>query len=111
MDYRFDLKGKSAADAQILSATIDGTALNPEKGSYQLTASEGGATYTILVTAKVGDKTVTFTVTLRYQSDVSLKMTYSILNEGVETPCSLTCENGKTTTAEPSTTISWQTAS
>ena len=49
----------------------------------------------------MGNKTVTFTVTLRYQSDVSLKMTYSILNEGVETPCSLTCENGKTTTADP----------
>lgn len=28
-------------------------------------------------------------------------MTYSILNEGVETPCSLTCENGKTVTADP----------
>ena len=28
-------------------------------------------------------------------------MTYSILNEGAETPCSLTCENGKTATAEP----------
>ena len=99
--YKFGLKGKSANDAQILSTTIDGTALNPEKGSYQLTAAEGGATYTILVTAKVKEKTVTFTLTLRYQSDVSLKMTYSILNEGVETPCSLTCENGKTTTAEP----------
>ena len=36
LDYRFALKGKSASDAQILSATIDGTALNTEKGSYQL---------------------------------------------------------------------------
>ena len=99
--YKFGLKGKSASDAQIVSATIDGTALNPEKGSYQLQSAEGGATYTILVTAKAGNKTVTFTITLRYQSDVSLKMTYSILNEGAETPCSLTCENGKTATAEP----------
>ena len=103
LDYRFDLKGKSAADAQILSATIDGTALNPEKGSYQLTASEGGATYTILVTAKVDDKTVTFTVTLRYQSDVSLQMTYTLTDPDTHAsiPNSLTCENGKTTTAEP----------
>lgn len=101
--YKFGLKGKSASDTQILSATIDGTALNPEKGSYQLQASEGGATYTILVTAKVKDKTVTFTVTLRYQSDVSLQMSYTLTDPDTHAsiPCSLTCENGKTTTAEP----------
>ncbi len=56
-------RAKSASDAQILSAAIDGTALNVEKGSYQLQSAEGGATYTILVTAKVKDKNVTFTVT------------------------------------------------
>ena len=101
--YKFGLKGKSANDAQIVSATIDSTALNTEKGSYQLTAAEGGATYTILVTAKVGDKTVTFTLTLRYQSDVSLQMTYTLTDPETKAtiPNSLTCENGKTTTAEP----------
>ena len=99
--YKFGLKGKSANDAQILSATIDGTALNTDKGSYQLQSAEGGATYTILVTAKVKDKNVTFTVTLRYQSDVSLQMSYTITEDGAAKPCVLTCENGKTTTAEP----------
>ena len=101
--YKFGLKGKSANDAQILSATIDNTALNPEKGSYQLTASEGGTTYTILVSAKVKDKTVTFTVTLRYQSDVSLQMSYTLTDPETHAsiPCSLTCENGRTNTADP----------
>lgn len=101
--YKFGLKGKSANDAQILSATIDGTALNTEKGSYQLMASEGGATYTILVTAKVKEKNVTFTVTLRYQSDVSLQMTYTLTDPDTHAsiPCSLTCESGKTVNADP----------
>ena len=101
--YKFGLKGKSANDAQIVSATIDSTALNTEKGSYQLTASEGGATYTILLTAKVKEKTVTFTLTLRYQSDVSLKMTYTLTDPKTKAAilCALTCENGKTVNADP----------
>ena len=101
--YKFGLKGKSASDAQIISAAIDGTALNTEKGSYQLQSAENGATYTILVTAKVKEKNVTFTVTLRYQSDVSLQMTYTLTDPDTKAtiPNSLTCENGKTTTAEP----------
>ena len=101
--YKFGLKGKSASDAQILSATIDGAALNTEKGSYQLQSAEGGTTYTILVTAKVKEKTVTFTVTLRYQSDVSLKMTYTLTDPETKAyvPNSLTCENGKTVNADP----------
>ena len=101
--YKFGLKGKSASDAQILSATIDGTALNTEKGSYQLQSAAGGTTYTILVTAKVKEKTVTFTVTLRYQSDVSLQMTYTLSDPDTHAtiPCSLTCENGKTFNADP----------
>ncbi len=101
LDYRFALKGKSASDAQILSATIDGTALNTEKGSYQLQSSESGTTYTILVTADVKGKPVTFTVTLRYQSDVSLQMSYTITEDGTAKPCVLTCENSKTVNANP----------
>ena len=101
LDYRVALKGKSASDAQILSATIDGTALNTEKGSYQLQSSESGTTYTILVTADVNGKPVTFTVTLRYQSDVSLQMSYTITEDGTAKPCVLTCENSKTVNANP----------
>ena len=105
LDYRFDLKGKRRR-RQILSAAIDGTALNVEKGSYQLQSAEGGATYTILVTAKVKDKNVTFTVTLRYQSDVSLQMSYTITEDGAAKPCVLTCENGKPPPRNPSMTTS-----
>ena len=54
-----------------------------------------------IFTVKVKEKTVTFTLTLRYQSDVSLQMTYTITEDGAAKPCVLTCENGKTTTAEP----------
>lgn len=101
--YKFGIKGKSASDAQIVSATIDGTALNTDKGSYQLQSAEGGAAYTLLVTAKINDKTVTFTITLRYQSDVSLQMTYTLTDPETKAaiPNSLTCENGKTVNADP----------
>ena len=99
--YKFGLTGRSAKDAQIVSAAIDGAALNTEKGSYQLQSSESGTTYTILVTAEVNGKPVTFTVTLRYQSDVSLQMSYTITEDGAAKPCVLTCENSKTVNADP----------
>ena len=101
--YKFGLKGKNANDAQIISASIDGAALNTEKGSYQLQSAESGTTYTILVTAKVKEKTAAFTVTLRYQSDVSMKMTYTLTDPETKAaiPCALTCENGRTVNADP----------
>lgn len=38
--------------------------------------------YTILVAAKAKDRTVTFTVTIRYQSDVSMEMSYTVMENG-----------------------------
>lgn len=100
--YKLSLKGKSAGEAQIVSAAVDGSPINSEKGSLQLQAAEGGATYTVLVTAAANGRTVTFTVTLRYQSDVRLEMAYTLTDPdtGAAIVCSLTCENRKTVSAE-----------
>ena len=57
--------------------------------------SESGASYTVLVTAEVNGKTVTFTITIRYQSDVSLEMAYTVMEDGAAKACQLTCENKK----------------
>lgn len=98
--YDMGLTGDSADEAQLLSAVCGGTSLNAGSGSLRLDPSTA-ATYTIVVTAQVQEQTVTFTVSIRYQSDVSLEMAYTIINEGAATDCLLTCENKKSVTAEP----------
>lgn len=100
LQYQLALTGRSADKAAITSATLDSTPLSMEAGSIQLQSAEGGASYTIVVTAESGGKTITFKLLLRYQSDVSLKMTYSVLENDIERPRQLTCENGRTFTAD-----------
>ena len=99
--YKLGLTGRSAEDAQITSASFNGAAMNTDSGSVQLESAENGATYTVLVAAKVKERTVTFTVTIRYQSDVSMEMSYTVMENGAAKPCVLTCENKKTVNAEP----------
>ncbi|MEI3078234.1 MAG: hypothetical protein V8T00_02635, partial [Oscillospiraceae bacterium] len=98
--YKLELKGRSADDAQITSASCNGADISPTDGSIQLQASESGASYTVLVTAEVNGKTVTFTITIRYQSDVSLEMAYTVMEDGSAKACLLTCENKKSVRAE-----------
>ena len=98
--YKLGLTGRSAQDAQITGASFNGAAMSTDSGSVQLDATESGATYTALVTAKIKDRTVTFTVTIRYQSDVSLEMAYTVMEDGAAKPCVLKCENRKTVHAE-----------
>ena len=54
----------------------------------------------MLVTAEVNGKTVTFTITIRYQSDVALEMAYTVMEDGSAKACLLTCENKKSVRAE-----------
>ena len=98
--YKLELKGRSADDAQITSASCNGADISPTDGSIQMQASESGASYTVLVTAEVNGKTVTFTITIRYQSDVSLEMAYTVTEDGAAKACQLTCENKKSVRAE-----------
>lgn len=100
LQYQLALTGRSADKAAITSATLDSTTLSMEAGSIQLQSAAGGTSYTIVVTAESGGKTITFKLLLRYQSDVSLKMTYSVLENDIERPRQLTCENGRTFTAD-----------
>lgn len=99
--YKLGLTGRSAQDAQITSASFNGAAMSTDNGSVQLEATESGATYTALVTAKVKERTVNFTVTIRYQSDVRMEMSYTVMEDGAQKPCVLTCENKKTVNADP----------
>lgn len=99
--YKLTLTGKSAEDAQITSASFNGAAMNTDSGSVQLESAENSASYTVLVTAAVKDRTVNFTVTIRYQSDVSMEMSYTVMEDGTAKPCVLTCENKRTVNAEP----------
>lgn len=99
--YGISLTGKSAEDAQITSASFNGTSINLDSGSLQLGSEENSVTYTVLVSAKVKDRSVTFTITIRYQSDVSMEMSYTVIENGAAKPCVLTCENKKTVNAEP----------
>lgn len=112
MQYQLALTGRSADKAAITSATLDSTTLSMEAGSIQLQSAAGGTSYTLVVTAESGGKTITFKLLLRYQSDVSLKMTYSVLENDIERPRQLACENGRTFIRRryPGAT-SWQTAS
>ncbi|MFQ6937008.1 MAG: hypothetical protein ACLRSV_00480 [Oscillospiraceae bacterium] len=55
--------------------------MNTDSGSVQLESAENSASYTVLVTAAVKDRTVNFTVTIRYQSDVSMEMSYTVMEE------------------------------
>ena len=70
-------------------------------GSVRLEATDSGATYTALVAAKVKERTVNFAVTIRYQSDVRMEMSYTVMEDGAQKPCVLTCENKKTVNADP----------
>lgn len=55
--YKLGLTGRSAQDAQITSASFNGAAMSTDSGSVRLEATESGATYTALVTAKVKERT------------------------------------------------------
>lgn len=99
--YKLGLTGRSAQDAQITSASFNGAAMSTDNGSARLESAENGASYTVLVTAKVKERTVNFTVTIRYQSDVRMEMSYTVMEDGAQKPCVLTCENKKTVNADP----------
>ena len=98
--YKLGLTGRSAQGAVITSASCGGSEISTDSGSIALTQTEGGASYDILVTAKAAERTVRFTVRVRYQSDVSLELSYTVLENGAAKPCVLTCENKKSVRSE-----------
>lgn len=80
--YKLGLTGRSAEDAQITSASFNGASISTDSGSVQMESAENGASYTVLVTAAVKERTVNFTITIRYQSDVSMEMSYTVMENG-----------------------------
>lgn len=104
--YYLALTGESAAQAQLTSAQLTGPGVSQrmeESGSavFTIPSGAGAATYTIQATATLSSgKTVTFTVTITYSSDVSAELRYTTLQNGARTEQSVTCENGRTAVPE-----------
>ena len=106
--YEMTLAGASAGTGRILSATYEsegagnGTLENPASGSLAVTmpAGQTSNTYTITVNALVNGEQITFRVRLRYISDVTLQMQYTIRENGQSSAQVITCENQKSKTAE-----------
>lgn len=103
--YLMELVGSSAGDAQIVSVSLtgpDGTQTLEEKGSIPFTvpAGESSASYVMQVEALLGSRTVHFTVNISYVSDVSVRMTYTTTVDGAETTREVTCENGRSVSAD-----------
>lgn len=97
--YELALTGESAAQASILSATLEGGSgsLTVPGGSTFLTMpQDGDGRFTMKVTARVGGdqaETAQFTVPIRYVSDVSLQMSYPVLVDGTQQTMTVSCEN------------------
>ncbi len=108
--YQLELTGASAPDAEILSAQWQSPqgeeSLAVPSGQKNLeTTEDGGATRsTVLVTASVRpeggkEQMVTFSITIRYSSDVMLELRYQLTEENVLQQKTLRCENEKEYTA------------
>ena len=106
--YEMTLTGASAGTGRILSATYEsegagnGTLENPASGSLVVTmpAGQTSNTYTITVNALVNGEQIAFRVRLRYISDVTLQMQYTVRENGQSSSQVVTCENQKRKTAE-----------
>lgn len=106
LPYEFQLIGDDAKDGRILhikytSDAGDGGSLE-SKGSLLMSMPEHETsnTYRIEVEALVNGETLTFEILLYYSNDVTLRMQYSVREDGVDTEKIITCENKKTRTAE-----------
>ena len=104
--YQMELTGKDGAEGRILSVSCTSDANDSGNlqsgGSLAMQMPEGASsnTYRISVSAMVKGKRVSFEVVLHYSADVSLQMAYSVTENGTAVTRQVTCENGKSRTAE-----------
>ena len=88
--YEMELVGADGEKGRFMSAayTSDGSSGNLEsKGSLPLTMPSGATsnTYRITATAMVGGQRVNFEIAIHYSLDVSLRMEYTVKENGVMT--------------------------
>lgn len=112
LTYEMILTGSDSEEARILSvscgsesgesAMLHTNAGGSVSGSLPMSFPAGNTSvaYTLTVEALACQQRVTFEIVLRYSHDVSLQMQYTVVEDGRETTRSVSCENGKTRTAE-----------
>lgn len=105
--YALTLTGKDGENGRILSVGYtskvgDSGNLEPN-GSLAMSMPEGATsnTYHMTVNAIVNGQRVRFDINLHYSADLTLRMEYSILENGVSVTRQITCENTRSKTAEP----------
>lgn len=102
--YYFEIQGADAEHASIYGTyTSDiGTGEIKESGSLPMEMPESGSinTYRISVTALVKGQRLYFEFQLNYINDMMLQMAYTVAENGQPSQRIVTCENGKTRTAE-----------
>ena len=103
--YLLELVGESAKEAEIVSVSLSGPGGAQTLGSrgsipLSVPVGESAARYVLQVEALMGRELVRFTVNISYVSDISVRMRYTATVDGVETPREVSCENGKSISAE-----------
>ena len=104
--YSMVLAGADGAEGRILGAAYvadSGRSGNLKaNGSLPLDIAEGSSsnTYHVTVTAMVKGQRVDFAITIQVYTDVSLKMQYSVQENGIWVTRQILCENTRTKTAE-----------
>ena len=104
--YELALTGADGADGRILSVTYTSEAggsgnLN-ERGSLPMSMGEGASsnTYRVTVSAMVKGQRVSFEIIIYYTADVSLRMDYTVKEDGASVSRQAVCENTRSKTAE-----------
>lgn len=104
MPYEVKLSGTSAPEARIRAISCRSGSGGTQKlepiGSLPMQMNGNSETYIILITVQVGAEKAIFTVNITFTHDVVLQMHYTTTEEGTARQKLVTCENGKTVTAE-----------
>lgn len=104
--YEMELTGADSENAVLLNISYTSEASGGGKldasGALPMTLPDGTTsnTYTVLAVVLAKGQQLRYEIVLRYAMDVSLEMTYSVMENGVPAARSVSCENGKTKTAE-----------
>ena len=104
--YELALAGADSESARILniSYTSEGSGGGnlEQSGALPMALPDGYTSnaYTITVVALSGGQQMTFEVVLNYSMDVYLEMRYTVNDNGEQVSRAVTCENGKSKTAE-----------
>jgi len=105
--YEMRLVGTESEDAEIVAryyeSDVDNkTTLKSNNGSIpmKMAAGESSNTYHVTVTAMARGERLTYEIVIQYYADVSLKMEYTVYENGVASQRTVVCENSRTVTAE-----------